>query len=133
ITARIDRACIQLYRRYRHVGLAVEVDQVAHLVDRETRLHVVDDEAELRMRRVLSVPEGGETEPHQLVVQAPQVVLAEIADVVLGLPSGDRAAAAVDRVARGADEQPVAGVAGVAAGALGRAGRSRRLAAAARW
>src|SRR5207253_7058625 len=78
------------------------------------------------------VPEGGEPEPHQLVVQALHILLTEIADVLLGPPSRDRAEPTVGRVTRRADEQSIAEVPGVAAHPLGRARRSRRLAAAAR-
>src|SRR5437868_4477977 len=106
---RLDLARLRLERRHCHAGVGVEVDHVAYGVDREARLHVVDEEAELRARGVAPVVERGEAEPHQLVVQAPEVVGAEIPDVLLGSPSRDRADAAVGRVARRAHEQAVAG------------------------
>src|SRR5439155_7429436 len=132
VSERLDLPRLRLERRDRHAGVGVEVDHVAHGVDREARLHVVDEEAELRAGGVPPVPEGGEPEPHQLVVQALHILIGEIPDLLLVPAPRDRAEAPVSRVARRAEEESIAGVPRVAARSLGRARRARRLAAAAR-
>src|SRR5207244_473583 len=106
----------------------VEIDHIVTAVDGKARLDVLDHEPELRARGgCAAVAERGEREVHELIAQPPELFGAQVLNALLEAAAGDRALAAVRRIAPRADEELVAVTAGVALGSFRRARSTRRL------
>src|SRR5258708_13997803 len=108
-----DLLRLNLERRHCHAGVPIQIDLIVLCIDACQRFMSVDHESESHARVVGAVAEACQRQRHELVGDGAQLVVREIADVLL-----------VSRPRDGATPRLLLGIAGAAA-KVDRAARSR--------